>query len=242
MTSNSPNWSCPKRMWVLSMLSDDEALERLDALPMGLEFHLKQCSSCRALAEQLRAVDADLRNLAGTEVPAGLEQQAAAQALEALEAGAQPTGRVELADDPIDAEVSRIYRLRTTAALAAAAVVVFAVGAVLFFQVSDPDVPPGPLVNHTSARPEFVSEDDPPTEQDADQVQYVAQAPATPTSPRDRRVLAPRSYSEALEFDTEHSFQRATILRRPSEPGRAWHLLFDKPAPAQSTETPADEH
>ena len=227
-------------MWVLSMLSDDEALERLDALPMGLEFHLKQCSSCRALAEQLRAVDTDLKNLAGTEVPAGLEQQAAAQALKALETGAQPTGRVELADDPFDAEANRTYRLWTAASLAAA-VVVFAVGAVLFFQVSDPNAPPGPLVNYTSARPEFVSEDDPPTEQDADQVQYVAQAPATPTSPRDRRVLAPRSYSEALEFDTEHSFQRATILRRPSEPGRAWRLLFDKPAQAQSTETPADD-
>ena len=245
MTSKPPNSDCPKRMWVLSMLSDDEALERLDALPMGLEFHLKQCSSCRTLADQLRAVGADLKHLGTTEIPAGLEERAHAQALEALATGAQPTGRVQLVDDPLDRETSRIHPVWAAAALAAAAVVIFAVGAVWLRGTPGPDGPAGagiPLVNDNVAHPEFLPDDVLPAEPDEEPARYaVAETSATDGRAHKPTVPAPRSYSEAMELDTSHSFQRATILRRPSEPGPAWRLLFDKPEPAQSTKTPADE-
>ena len=244
MTSDSPNSNCPKRMWVLSMLSDDEALERLDALPMGLEFHLKQCSSCRTLAVQLRAVGAEVKNLTAAEAPPNLAQRATAQALQALQSGAQPTGRVELVDDPLDTETSRAYRV-WAAALAAAAVVIFAVGAVLFLGTPDVSGPPttgGTLVDGGVAKPEFLPEELDPAKPEVEPVPYtVADAQPATASTRYPSVHAPGSFSEAMELDTEHSFQRATILRRPSEPGPAWRLLFDKPDPAQSTRMPADE-
>ncbi len=41
---------CPKRLWVILTLSDDELLEDGETPPRILQLHLSRCDSCRALA------------------------------------------------------------------------------------------------------------------------------------------------------------------------------------------------
>jgi hypothetical protein len=91
---------CPKRLWVMLTLSDDEALEAGEGLPRGLQFHLSRCPSCRALADRLLAVSGTLRSLGDLEPSDDLRARANSQAIKALDEGARLTGRVSIPDEP----------------------------------------------------------------------------------------------------------------------------------------------
>ena len=90
---------CPKRLWVMLTLSDDELVVDEESLPKGLRFHLSRCSSCRALADRLMAVSTGLRDLAQLEPAEEVAIAANGQLRQALQEGATLTGRVEIADE-----------------------------------------------------------------------------------------------------------------------------------------------
>ncbi|MGB2985312.1 MAG: hypothetical protein WBE26_05465 [Phycisphaerae bacterium] len=121
--------TCPKRVWVMLTLSDDEALEEGGKLPQGLQFHLSRCESCRALAERLQAVSATLHSLSKIEPSDELAARADAQALAALREGARLTDRVAIPDEPEPASAAGgAARWRSVGRYAAAAAVLIAVG------------------------------------------------------------------------------------------------------------------
>lgn len=91
---------CPKRLWVMLTLSDDELVADEESLPKGLRFHLSRCSSCRALADRLIAVTSRLRDLAQLEPTEEVAIAANGQLRQALHEGATLTGRVDVADKP----------------------------------------------------------------------------------------------------------------------------------------------
>lgn len=123
---------CRKRVWVMTVLSDDESLGTDQTLPPGLEFHLSRCADCRRLADELLAVRSGLAALTLAEPPDELFFRANAQAEDALASGATLTGRVELRDDGtglLRADVRRAWR-RWVAPIAVAATIALAVGIV----------------------------------------------------------------------------------------------------------------
>lgn len=91
---------CPKGVWVMQVLSDDEALGSDDVLPRGLAFHIARCESCRALADRLRAVSQGVSALAEPEPPLDLQARADSRAHAALLAGGAFTGRTDVAGLP----------------------------------------------------------------------------------------------------------------------------------------------
>ncbi len=121
---------CPKRLWVMTTLSDDEIVGPGGPLPQGLEFHVSRCPSCRALAQELRSVGASLGSAGEQEPPESLLRRAQRQTETALKDGARMTGRVDVGNDgaellgrPIPA-----WWQRRTIPLAAAAIVGIAIG------------------------------------------------------------------------------------------------------------------
>lgn len=121
---------CAKRVWVLSVLSDDEALDDPRDLPRGLSFHLSRCDSCRALADRLLGVTESLGVLGSFDAPEELVDSANRRARSALHAGGRPTGRVRLEDSidlaPPGAEARGVVWLDGLRYAAAAAVVLAA--------------------------------------------------------------------------------------------------------------------
>lgn len=91
---------CPKRVWVMTSLSDDEATGDAGGLSQGLRLHLAQCKSCRALADRLMTTTGTLRSLSMLEPDDKLVNRATEQALQALREGGKFTGRVSIPDDP----------------------------------------------------------------------------------------------------------------------------------------------
>ena len=91
---------CPKQLWVMLTLSDDEAFETGEELPRGLQFHLSRCPSCQALADRLLAVSGALRSLADLEPNDDLCARTDSQVTKALDEGARLTGRVSIPDEP----------------------------------------------------------------------------------------------------------------------------------------------
>ncbi len=122
-THTTPKADCPKRVWVLQALSDDDA--QGVELPQGLRFHLGRCAECRELADRLGAASASIASLAALAAPsADFAATARARVVSALENGAVLTGRVTIPDEPPAAAPQRTWRLYT--ALAAAAAVALA--------------------------------------------------------------------------------------------------------------------
>ncbi len=122
---------CPKRIWVLTVFSDDEALDEAGTLPQGLRFHLGRCPSCAALAGRLRAVVDGLREVADTAPGQALADKADLQLLQAIKHGAKLTGRVAIPEDEIPFGVQprpTWQRLRRLAAAAAIALMITTIG------------------------------------------------------------------------------------------------------------------
>ncbi len=143
--------TCPKRVWVMSVLSDDEILLADDEilladdeilrindeplrtgspLPQGLEFHLSRCPSCRALAGELQAVTRGLAELASEDTETSLLNRANRQAMSALMNGARMTGRVEVTTEQIGRPetVAAWWRSPKLISLTTAAAIVLAIG------------------------------------------------------------------------------------------------------------------
>lgn len=120
---------CPRRLWVMLTLSDDELVGETGSLPQGLRLHLSQCESCRVLAERLLSVSQALGELAGVEPPEGLAGRADFQTDEALRAGAKLTGRVDIPDEAEhELAVAGVGIWRHYGRYAAAAVILAGVG------------------------------------------------------------------------------------------------------------------
>jgi hypothetical protein len=116
----TPAAECPKRVWVLQALSDDEAHAGGD-LPQGLRFHLGRCPSCRELSERLTSTTTALAGLAAASAPtADFSAAARARVLDALQQGAPLTGRVTIVDEPMAEPPARHWRVYATMAAAAA--------------------------------------------------------------------------------------------------------------------------
>lgn len=125
---------CPKRVWVMATLSDDELCGEGQSVPQGLRFHLSRCESCRLLSERILRVTDSLRDLGGGVPPEGLAGLADVQAGEALRAGARLTGRVDVPEDmELELGVARVSVWRRYGQYAAAAMILLAVGLVWAF-------------------------------------------------------------------------------------------------------------
>ncbi len=90
--------TCPKQPWIMSTLADDEQSTAVEELSHAMRFHLARCESCRALADRLLDAVSALRDLEKAEPPADLFERAGRQAMAAIEAGAELTGRVDVPD------------------------------------------------------------------------------------------------------------------------------------------------
>ncbi len=122
--------TCPKRMWVMSALSDDDTVRADGTLPQWVEFHLSRCPSCRTLADDLQAVTTGLAGLASEAGDASLLERANRQARSALSRGAQMTGRVEVTTEPDILKVTPVvwWHPARMVPLAAAAAIGLALG------------------------------------------------------------------------------------------------------------------
>lgn len=149
---------CPKRLWVMTTLSDDEIVDPGGSLPQGLEFHLSRCPSCRALADELRSVAASLGSAGEQEPPESLLRRAQRQTVVALQDGARMSGRVEVGDEDaelLDHPIPAWWR-RWSVPLAAAAMVGIAIGLVSIMRapgVAEPGLTPAGVAQTGDERP-----------------------------------------------------------------------------------------
>ncbi len=240
---------CPKRLWVLTALTDDELLDQGDALPQGLRFHLARCESCRQLADRLLLVTSSLHEISGLESASDLADRADAQAVNALRTGAKLTGRVTIPDEP-EVEVARPGRVLWLrfGRVAAAAAIVFGLSLLGVQHLSQPSrhavvenppaggeeydryapgsAPSGEAEPHLAGEPERLADNRP-------------EEGSPPTLP----YHIPRydtHYEAALADDpgsVQAAFPRPRVGQRSSLPSRgfAWRGLFDRPAPIEST-------
>ncbi|MCG3131694.1 MAG: hypothetical protein FLDDKLPJ_02499 [Phycisphaerae bacterium] len=129
-----PTDLCPKRGWVLSVLTDDEDEVAGTALPQGLRFHLLRCPSCREAAERVRGTVERLSAFSEGDLDPALLDRADYQAFSALRAGAEPrmsvasSGAESVDDVLLEDESARRLRWRwPSRAAAIAAMLTFAV-------------------------------------------------------------------------------------------------------------------
>ncbi len=249
--------SCPKRIWVMMTLSDDEALPEDGTLPQGLRFHLSRCESCRAVADRLLAVSGTLGSLSSMDPGDDLAERADTQALGALREGAKLTGRVSIPDEPEPTHrtTGRVNWHRY-ARYAAAAAVFIAFGLFGLSSLRGPQGPrvaqqaesgPPPVSLPTVAPRPFAPPDIEagPGERlaDAGPVEPVIDVPKR--ARRSRRTCGYRSHVEAAMCDDTHCIHRAVIVprRRSSLPdaankfGLVWSALraFDSSRSSEST-------
>lgn len=98
MSSDRAEGTCPKQPWVMSTLADDEPSTAEGEFSYAMRFHLARCESCRALADRLSDAVSALGELGKADPPADLRERAERQAMAAIEAGAELTGRVDIPD------------------------------------------------------------------------------------------------------------------------------------------------
>ena len=222
--------SCPKRVWVMMTLSDDEALPEDGTLPHGLRFHLSRCESCRAVADRLLAVSGTLRSLSSMDPDDDLAERADSQALGALREGAELTGRISIPDEPepVNHTTGRV-KWHRYARYAAAAVVLIAFG---LFGLSSLRGPQGPRVARqvesdlpsvslpdAAFRPSGSSDPDvQPDERvaDAGPAQLAVDEPKRER--RSRRPCRYRSHIEAAACDDTYCIHRAVIVPHRRSP------------------------
>jgi hypothetical protein len=247
--------SCPKRLWVLLTLSDDELVDEDGSPPPGLQFHLSRCESCRALAERLRSVSDALRAMSTLEPGEKLAEAANTQALTALRSGAQLTGRVHIPEEPEPVAGAGVGRQRL-GRYAAAAVIFIAVGlyGVSFFAGRQGDavvdkeptdvgeLPAVARIADTPADPAEAldSSDDLAGAGDPD-VDGVEERLAEDVSPRKRLIRRHHSHIEAAMSDDPHGAQAAVVLPDTTQRDLGWGRVFDRPRTVRSTKAPKRE-
>lgn len=257
--------ACPKRVWVMLTLSDDEALQEGESLPQGLQFHLSRCESCRAVAEHLQAVSASLRGASVLEPPDGLAARADAQVREALQEGARLTGRVAIPDEPEPVrQAGGARRWVRIGRYAAAAAVFIAVG--LFGlaqlpksaqQTTDQTAgQPQPSDQHNPEAPRLADSEEPepldavdllPEAEDeaeavADSRLASSDAGRSTRRARSRQICRHRSYVEAALSEDTDCIPRAVILPDPGQRDLGWgNTLFDRSRSTRSTRGRSDD-
>lgn len=249
--------TCPKRVWVMTALSDDEAAVDADGLSQGIRLHLASCESCRKLADQLLGVGSALRQMSAAELDGDLASRADAQAMEALRAGGRLTGRVDIPDEPepsTEDSPSRGWRPPRRYAMAAA--ILLAVG--VYFTIRSGDAEQSPPIQQDqvaaessnqdpgrNARPDASSPSDPDAPASADKPD--GDSPGAAVADKDgatdeSAVCQHRTHLEAAMCEKNHALHRVTPLpgRRP-RPARAREPLegpmnaIDKSSPKGST-------
>lgn len=234
--------TCPKTVWVLSTLSDDELCDGGAEIPAGLAFHLNRCPSCRALADRLRTVTLGLHALSRSEPDDGLEDQAEKQLQQALAHGAVFTGRVQIPEDEFEMPAPTGSLVRTWfhwSNLAAAAVLVLTIGG-LYLSYRQSRIADPPIVQQLHPVP---------TDRDFELVESTSltaprsdQKPLADAVKSGKRTSALRrhqSHLEAALADDEGAVQYGVILPDPASRGvylGSWSW-FDKPVENGSTMT-----
>ncbi len=217
--------ACPKRTWVMTTLSDDEACPDSENVSAVLRLHLSQCTSCRKLADQLTGISSDLRELADLEPAATLFAQADRQAHQALSDGARLTGRVDIPDEPMVKLHSRPIRpWWTYGRFAAAAVILLAVGGYSWFSKTSKPSPNIPIVDHVvdgadRRTHEPASEKAPPDPEAA----LVDSTEPERNESTDPVICYHRTYQEAAKCEKTNVVHRIRPMGRrlPRRPGLA---------------------
>jgi len=254
---------CPKRVWVMTSLADDEAMGEAGGVSQGLRLHLAQCKSCRALADRLMTTTQALRSLSMLEPDESLANRAKEQVLQALRDGGKFTDRVSIPDDlgpdqtiPGAAVWSRYARY----AMAASVFLAFGLCGLWVLrqpqrsQLADVAIPTatGDVPPVVEVEPSVLPDDEGPEELAEIPERLAATADEETPEPGSRRAgwsrQTPRyrSHVEAALCDDTHYVHRAVILpdRRSSEPaagreiGRLLSVFegFDSSRPSGSTE------
>jgi hypothetical protein len=234
---------CPKRVWVLTTLADDEALGADGSLPPGLQFHLSRCPLCRSEADRLKSVSNALHELSTIEPPVALLERADKQLAVALAHGAVLSGRVTIPDNDgadFDAPQVRATALWFIGRFAAAAVLLFAVGWAGLV-VLERDVA-RTFVTQPTAR----SDSPPRRVRTSNSATEISQPAASAKDAVAARVAEQpqRAYCTTLPYfdsdvpDDANCIQRAFSLPARGRRDLAWQppiQLLDKPPPSVST-------
>jgi len=254
---------CPKQPWVMATLADDENLLAKGMMPSGLAFHLRQCPSCRAIADKLQITTSQLQRLATVGVPETLQQEGDRRVTRALRDGGGLTRRYETPDLEACACSHRRLPLSTLGwPLAAAAVLMVGVGVASWFSVArdnsrstaihvdepvwpfDDDVfgDTAPARSSAGVR----TGDAGSLEAHAGKADAAASKVATATAGRRHRhrpVVWYSSHIEAAMTDSPGTIQAAVVMpRRRDTTGHAhWHDLFDRPGRFLFTTSPRDK-
>lgn len=241
--------SCPKKLWVLLTLSDDELMREDGVLPPGLQFHLSRCESCRALAEHLVSASGMLRTLSDLEPPADLAEAANSQALTALSNGAELTGRVDIPDEPEPAPIQRIpFWWRRFGRYVAAAAVFIAVGLFGLSSYVDRtgDIPVDNRPSAGSEGRQFASgsarsgenrkEAELADSSSEGTREHLAEADGIDPVPTvRRRIRRHHSHIEAAMSDDPRGAQAAIVLPDTAQRNLGWGNVFDTMRTLEST-------
>ena len=241
---------CPKRLWVMTTLSDDVQFDGGEEPSRGLQLHLSRCASCRALAERMLSVTKSIRELGDLEPAEDLARRADEQVTAALQEGARLTGRVEIPEiEDVEPAVSRRGGWRVFLPYAAAAAVLIAVSA---FWVSRSQAPREQLADRLAPQPETLPAVEPklaktpprepipsnletaPDERPAEE--RLVQSEPKKRSPRPSRTVCDfHSHIEAAECEDDLCIHRAVILPDPAQRTIGWRGAFDNESPIEST-------
>lgn len=250
--------TCPKRLWVLLTLSDDELVEEDGSLPPGLQFHLSRCDSCRAVAERLLSASSTLAEMSSLEPDIALAEAANARVLTALSKGAQLTGRVDIPDEPEPASVGGArfgwHRFGRYVAAATVFVAVGLYGLSSFVLRQDDDeadyrwnAAPGAQIfagsgdRGASGDESVGAAEEAPT---TDPVQVGTQervADAEGGGPSRVCIRRHHSHIVAAMSDDPQGAQAAVVLPDTAQRNLGWGRVFDRPRTVESTKAPRKE-
>lgn len=224
---------CPKRLWVLTTLSDDEAVSGDERMPQGLAFHLSRCEYCRALASTLESVTLGLDQLRDSEPPDNLSFVAEQRVLAAIRDGGVLTGRFAIDDEPpvsISRPARRVHFKLTVPRFAAAAAIIVVVGLVGMRTLSVKNRnftdQAGPWLVGGSSAPGSVQHGSVTTETKAPgAVSSTEQQVAELERPA--KVNRFRSHEEVLENDDQTGATAAVVIPDSADRGVGWLMWFD---------------
>lgn len=228
--------ACPKAVWVMSTLSDDELIDGAVELPTGLAFHLNRCASCRSLAQGLQSVSRGLHTLSLTEPADDLEDHANAQLARALANGAQLSGRVRIpAEEEFDSPSVQTFQRRWLDwgnLAVAAAVTIVVVGVYASYQLTR-ELKDN-MVHQLNPTPTGFA----PVNSDKDSVSNPENSQlADSTKPSSSQPTMPRrhhTHIEAADSNDKSAVQYGVVLPDPATRGVTIVPWFDKPAQTES--------
>lgn len=222
---------CPKAMWIVNNLVDDETDEAPSTLPSAVDFHLAKCESCRTLVNKLRSTTRDLALLAAREVDESLFERATDRAHRAIADGGRLTGRVEFpkeSDITANSGSARSFRHRSAIGLAAAAAIAIVAFGVYELRQSRTKPSVAPVVAKNNETPEYQAAQAIPNPRSVQSqvAQPVVAAGVTRQTPWPRPIRH-RSVIEAAMADEPGAVQYGVALPDPEERGVGWLRWFD---------------